>query len=424
MKSINQVIKIGSDNSLPRGYWEWLLSVFIIGSLTLSYIEGLSKIIILYGILFSGLFLIYFLYHRISIKVPPEIIIYFVWIVWSLGGMKNIIDESLYFHQLKTIIQIGIMIFLVSTIIAMRRNISVVILAMAVGVTILSINSIYTGEFQIATEIDSSTRAGSLIGNSNEFAYCLLFLLFAMFYFWEKYPSLLWRTILSAIISFSFIFIVLSGSRKGFLSSLVFIFLWWLFTKGKELSKKPVSVCIILLILLGGIYFITNFVMSDTLLGKRFESKEIERGSNTRIQMYKDGFNIIKNYPIFGIGLNNYRLLSSSGLYSHSDYIEVASNTGIGGFILYFSIYIVLWRRLNRIKRMTNDHRLLYIIGLLKAMILTILLFALGRPNITSKITWLFLACVIGYSWSIDQVFKMLFQHKKYLSRIEQICTK
>ena len=51
---------------------------------------------------------------------------------------------------------------------------------------------------------------------------------------------------------------------------------------------------------------------------------------------------------------------------------------------------------------MTNDPYFLYIIGFFKAAIITILLVAFGRPNITSKLTWLFLASAIGFSWSIE----------------------
>jgi hypothetical protein len=52
---------------------------------------------------------------------------------------------------------------------------------------------------------------------------------------------------------------------------------------------------------------------------------------------------------------------------------------------------------------MTNDPRILYTIGLLKAAIITILLVATGRPNIASKLTWVFLAGAIGYSWSMER---------------------
>jgi len=96
-------------------------------------------------------------------------------------------------------------------------------------------------------------------------------------------------------------------------------------------------------------------------------------------------------------------------MYSHSDYMEIAANTGIVGFILYFSVYAMLWSRLNRIKAKTNNPRLLYTIGLVKATLITMVLTAFGRPNVTSKLTWIFLAGAIGYSWSVE---KDLLRHR------------
>jgi O-antigen ligase len=130
---------------------------------------------------------------------------------------------------------------------------------------------------------------------------------------------------------------------------------------------------------------------------------------------------MIRKHPVLGVGLGQFRTLSSSGLYSHSDYIEVAANTGIIGFALYFSIYVVLWLRLNRIKRKTDDPHLLYIIGFFKAAIITILLVAFGRPNITSKLTWIFMAGAIGYSWSIERAFLMKAKHIKRIARRESV---
>jgi O-antigen ligase len=116
---------------------------------------------------------------------------------------------------------------------------------------------------------------------------------------------------------------------------------------------------------------------------------------------------------MFGGGLDNYRARSSSHLYSHSDYLEVAANTGIIGLLLYFSVYMILWLRLNRIKRMTDDPHVLYTVGLIKAIVIPMLLIAFGRVNITSKLTWIFLAAVFGYTWSVEKMLKRELLHPK-----------
>ena len=69
---------------------------------------------------------------------------------------------------------------------------------------------------------------------------------------------------------------------------------------------------------------------------------------------------------------------------------------------------------------MTDNSDHLYTIGLLKAVIITILLIAFGRVNYASKITWIFLAGAIGYSWSIERSFlsTAFLQGKKHLKKL------
>ena len=103
-----------SDNVLPQGICEWLLLPLVILSMTISFIDGLSEITILYGFVFSCLFLIYFFVLSRRSDVPPEVLIYFAWIIWSLTGMLNATNTHLYLMQLMTIIQMGVIIFVVA----------------------------------------------------------------------------------------------------------------------------------------------------------------------------------------------------------------------------------------------------------------------------------------------------------------------
>jgi O-antigen ligase len=385
------------------------LFVFIVGLMTVSHFSELSKLMILYGMLLGWLFLICFFYFKL--KLQPEVILYCAWVAWSIIGIINAIELSLSVYSLTTIIQIAMLIFIVAGITALNRSLFVVMLAITIGGIIVTFSSYYSGELQSAANIASKTRSAGITANANSFAYHLLFVVIAIFYFWKQNSSIILRIFLPVIFTISMIGIVYYGSRKGFIGALAFIILWFLFCESRKFSKSPFITLITLLMISGMLYFMADYVMSNTNLGRRLENTR-EQGAPKRMQMYVDGFKMIRSNPITGVGLNNYSALSTSGLYSHSDYVEVAANTGIVGFMLYFSIYAVLWRRLNRIKAMADDPRLLYVIGLLKAAILTILLVAFGRPNITSKLTWIFLAGAIGYSWSIERVLRTKFLTK------------
>jgi O-antigen ligase len=412
-------VKSMQKRSQYRDFWSLLLIPFIVGLLTISYFEGLSKIMILYGFVLAGAFSIYFLYHRL--RLQPEVIVYFAWVLWSLSGVFVAIDKDLYLEKLLTVIQVSALIFLVSGIVSLKRNISVFMLTIVIGGLIVLLSSFYTGEFLDVAQSETGERAAGFVQNANGFAYNLLFVVYAVFYFWDRKSSLLWRILLTSILAASALGIVYSGSRNGIIGFTAFILLWWYFCHKKKLPKNPLRLFIVLLILLVGISYSANYVLSKTYLGKRIQIQYIEDSSSsqTRFQLYKEGFNMILHNPIFGVGLDNFRVLST-GLYSHSNYIEIASTTGIVGFVIYFTIFPILWRRLNRIRSMYYEPHSSYIIGLLKAAILTMLIQSFATVNYYSKITWVFLAAAIGYSWSEERtLLKLLCLQKEYLRKSE-----
>lgn len=380
---------------------EWLLVPFVIGLMTLSHLATFSRLMGLYGIVLTWMFLIYFLNRRL--KLQPEIIIYFVWIVWSLWGALYAVKPELFAQQLMTIIQMGILMFLIAGIIAERINLNKLMIAIALGGVLVLISSLTTEELSHAASMDAHVRAVGLTNNANSFAYHLVFVVIAACYFWQDKLSLLRRSLLIATIGMAILGTIYSGSRKAFLGLMVFFVLLFLFSHAKKIFRKPVVNLAVAFLLLGSLYVAIDFTLSKTYLGERFQYQKVSEGSSTRMEMYNAGLKMIRSHPLVGVGLDNYRVISGFYTYSHSDFIEVAANTGLIGFMLYFSIYYLLWRRLQRIKSRTRDPRTQHIISLLKSSLITILLIALGRPNITSKLTWLFLAGAIGYSWALER---------------------
>ncbi len=410
INNIYEIIMKNSEYSLKRDFWKWLLVLFIVSLLTVSCIEGLSKIVILYGLIVSGVFSIYFLYHRLSFQ--PEVIIYFVWIIWSLSGMIIVIDKEVYFTQLMTLIQFCALIFTVAGITSLRRDMSAVMLATWIGCFVVLITSGLTGELQQATQMGTRTRAAGIVGNSNEFSLNMVFAIISVFYFWKTKTSIWWHIFLMINLAALSYGIVASASRTGIFGCLVFISLWWFYCKAKKLPKHPFTAYIILLMLISGTYYSTNYVLSDTLLGKRIENRQGFGETQTREKLYKEGISTVIKNPIFGVGLANFAVLSG-GLYSHSNYIEVTANTGIVGFMLHFSMYVVLWRRLNRIKKISNEPNISYTVGILRAAILTILFVSFSSVLIANKLAMIFLGSAIGYTWSIESILTKMKSYRE-----------
>lgn len=394
---------MSGSRSIYRNDWGFLLATFIIGLTTVSYVPGLSRIMVVYGLFISSLFSVYFLYHRL--RFQPEVVLYFIWIIWSVSGAFIAVDKASYYVQLFTVLQINVLIFTVAGITSLRRDLSVVMIAIWVGGMIVYFSGMLTGDLAQTPQSIYNRMAG-MTGNANKFAYNVDFLIISIFYFWGKKNSLWWDIFFSLNLLAAGFGLILSGSRGGLFSCLVFISSWWLFCRPKKLPKTPLKAYIIFLVLIAGISYSVHYVLSDTLVGRRVEEVGHESSSEKREHLYKLGAALVAENPLFGVGLGNFGEYSG-GLYAHSNYVEVAADTGIIGLLLYYSIYVILWRRLSRLRQIIYNPDILYDTGFIKAMFLSLLAMSLTNVIYYSKVEWIILAGAIGYTWSLERGFRL-----------------
>jgi len=390
--------------TFPNDFFGWILLAFALGSITLTGSGQLRAI----GLLLAASYTLYFLKNKLWL--PPEMIIYFFWILWAgATGYLISIDKSAFLNIFKVSFQTTIMSFAIIGITAHRRSIGTNFLALLIGGILLFLSSITSGELSSVTSNPDNVLAGvtGMTENPNTFGFNLLLCSTALLYFWKNNTSLIKRIIIILLMCIFSYGIIISASRKAFLGFALLIFLWLFFCYRKEILRR-LSLFIPILLALGGLYFATDYMISNTYLGKRFQGKIgremsfVER-ENKRITLYKDGLNILKQNPVFGVGLGNFKVYSTYGIESHSDFIEIITSTGIIGFSLYFFIYISLWRRLSRVQKQTEDPSILYNIRLFKIIILAILALGFGRPNFKDQITWVAISSIIGYTWSLEK---------------------
>jgi O-antigen ligase len=353
-------------------------------------------------------------------SIPMEIIIAFYWLAWSLMAYAvNLnIDRELFWQSFLLVLQIIIMGLAIAGITKNRASLNVNFLGMIIGCVILLIASSISGEFHFGSNPTERFRSQSLTSNPNYFGYILLLGTLASLYYWRN-ASFLKRLLIFGLIGAMSAGILLTASRKTFVGWGVLMLTWsWLCYK-QGISKRPALIFAPVIIIVT-LYAVSDYMLANTYMGKRFISDLVDNAyhQQKRFALYVEGAEMIKSNPIFGIGLGNFAVLSKLQLESHSDYVEVAASTGIIGFLLYFSIYVVLWRRLGRIQKFSSDLSVLYNVGLLKAGLLSIFVLGFGRPNFKSQLTWMFLATAIGYACSLDKKAAMraiLEQPKQFL---------
>jgi O-antigen ligase len=149
------------------------------------------------------------------------------------------------------------------------------------------------------------------------------------------------------LLSFYFSFLIfLTGSRKDLL--IIIILLLVVFESFRKISINKIIVFPIISMII--LYFFLDFDYIYNLIGYRIENliyflitgSTQESSLNSRIGYYVIGFDLISTKPFFGYGLNSFRTLSFTNIYSHSNIIEVLVNGGILGLILAYSYRLYL----------------------------------------------------------------------------------
>lgn len=140
------------------------------------------------------------------------------------------------------------------------------------------------------------------------------------------------------------IIVLLTGSRKAIISIVggvsLFVFL--------SLKKKNKLPAFILILLSGWVLYeaLMNIPVLYNAMGKRLlgasilfsSSIKMDASTLTRKSMIEEALLLFKERPIIGHGLESFRIVSSFCTYSHNNYMELLSATGIIGLIIYYSL--------------------------------------------------------------------------------------
>lgn len=177
-----------------------------------------------------------------------------------------------------------------------------------------------------------------------------------------------------SIIEFYGIF--LTGSRKALILAVVFFIFSFLriWNLRKEMSGKAkafLAAVSIVAIVFAVVWMIPVYMRSSAF--QRMQLADV--GMRVRWNIAYDALRVFFQHPLFGVGINNYKLYSSFGLYAHSTIPELLSGTGAIGLILFFSPFFsvlnsLLKKRMVRIDRVEIWRLLICIMAVSVVMII------------------------------------------------------
>jgi len=375
----------------------------------LSVMRGLLNAAKLAGALFFIMFFATFFIKRL--RIQPEVVLYAAFALWSLTGIFFAVNKTYYFDALEVVLFMACMAFAIAGFVQRQGNLRFIGLPLVItGLTVAVLASSGFAGINFMDYVSASQAhrisAEGVHNNPNAVAGLCLFAFIGVLYYWRSpHGPFSLRKILIVGLALLFLSIIIaSASRKNALGFIFFFssYIWYCYM---EKIKKNILYLIVAAIVFFFIIEGISTFLSDTYLGYRmqeFQTVEDIAESN-RAGLYRRGLELFKKYPLGGVGLDNFRFHDIRGIYSHSDYIEVLTGTGIPGFIFYMSIYVVLFARLRKIYRQSNDPEVLYNIGFAQAVILTILLQAFGRPLYMNSSVIYLIFSFVGYSVFVER---------------------
>jgi O-antigen ligase len=140
------------------------------------------------------------------------------------------------------------------------------------------------------------------------------------------------RIILIIIIALLSWALYCTGSRGGMIAMLIVFVLYFM------LRYKFSFISILITI---------GLLVSVNLLAPAYITTIRDQSNSTqhRVEMWAEGMDMVKDSPIFGVGINTFKIHSGS-LIAHNSSIEMMAETGIIGLMLWISMFYVSYKDL------------------------------------------------------------------------------
>ena len=228
-----------------------------------------------------------------------------------------------------------------------------IILGMEVLSVLIRFYGLYLSNYDSSIILGRNLELKAFTGNINITAFTMAlktpFLIFLLYK--NGKINFFLKTI---ILGITFFTIFILGSRGANITTALIVTIITILGIKNALLNKKLSLLVIGAFFLGIAFNSVTFRNDDSLNYLSRTSNVLDTSSQKRLGYYKYAIRSILNNPFFGIGLGNWKIHSIKSekqvyddyqipFHVHNDYLEVATETGIIGGILFFGIYIYIF---------------------------------------------------------------------------------
>lgn len=327
--------------------------------------------------------------------IPGEGKVLLCFLLWAAAGIIVATDMPLFFRNLKLVTEFVLIVISIALILVRSGAAQWLYLAFLLAGVI----RIFLGENPISLgQIMQTGKIIDRIDAANSIGYLCAFGMLGMLACLGETRRIQVRVALMCGGVISLYGVVLSASRGAFITLITTIVLWSILCLvGSSRFKFTAVIGAIFILILS--YWTYQFIVRETYMGVRYtKAVGMEDGSTqARVNLAAIGLGIIGANPLLGCGLGQFNAVSGTGMYAHNDLIEVSVATGVPGFLLYYSVYWMAWRRLTWSLRYLRDPQMKYRINIARVALLVLLISGtLARPIFISQDTMFMLGIVVG----------------------------
>jgi len=453
---------IGLVILVPIVFYPWCITVFIPAK------EMIAEVLVILGLMFWGFKIIdkgklKFISTPINLSVLSFILICVLSLIWSNNIFASLRDLRLFWAGL-------LLYFITINNVSNQRQVNRIVNILLIVGALFGIYGIfqYIGiDFPIWSSATGRNRVLGLFGNVNFFAeYLIVPLPIAVSLFLvsrNKFKKIL-LLIASLAMGISLIVTFTRGSYLGLGVSLIFMFLLFIISRGKNFIKNNKKFFIAILVAITIITFLfvipTPLNKSGTVISQiknRISVTQLTQDSSIkrRIATWKFTVLMIKDHPLLGSGIGTYKYNTlryqaeffgqgeNRSLYphgfadkAHNEYLQLWAEMGIVGLGIFIWLIISYFSYgLKMLRKIKDEYRQGIVIGLMGAVVAVLVDGIFGFPlhlPATVMLFWLAIGLTVvlgltedGYSVNasslrsdyIRKIEKMEIKNKKRTSK-------
>lgn len=337
------------------------------------------------GMVLFLLFFVYFLEKKTRIRFKPNI--YEIWMLLftflCLMSTQWALYENDALSMAKNIFEMVVATIIISVCTKETFTLNDYLnIIMACGYILTTMLFLYYGIFNMCNLFVGNVRLGNDFMNVNTVGMMAAYSVLINVYY-IKIGLVKWWTI---FLIPAFIVILLGESKKVLIILFIgAIFLYYVRKNGKGRKIKLYKVIIVICAFFVIFFLIVRLFLYNSLylrltkfLNELFKPGTGDWSTQLRVHMIQIGMSYFVQHPWLGIGIDNIgRIIAKSlkystkiSVYSHNNYVELLSNLGIVGGLLYYSIYFYIFIKLSINLRIGNNDIIIALIFILCRLII------------------------------------------------------